>query len=803
MPAFLPIVSKFDNTGLKKGEAGLKKFSKIAGGIATAATAAVAGIAVAGVREFAKFDEALNKSTAIMGDVSDAMRDEMAQAARDVAKETRFAADEAAESFFFLASAGLDAEQQIAAMPQVAKFAQAGMFDMALATDLATDAQSALGLASDDAQENLNNLTRVTDVFVKANTLANTSVEQLAAAFTTKAGTALKTVGKDVEEGAAALAVFADQGIKGERAGTLLTNTIFGLTDIMKKAPDEAKALGIEIFDAEGNLKSFADVSENLTDVLGTMTKEQQISTISQLGLTKQAREGVFAMLGNADAIREYETALRDAGGTTEEVANKQLQTPAAQFDLLKSSVMDLLLEFKPLTLFLGDLAAGFRPIVDSLGPKVREFFERLTPSLETAGENFKNLGEAFKNGEETIGGVFTGIFEKIGEFFTGDGLGNFLEKLMELRQTIIFNLIEIIPAIAEGIAAALPSIVRTLADMIPTMLQNAIIIFEQLIEALNIVFPQIITALVESIPEMIDALMFQLPLIIQGAIDLFTGLLDGLIEVLPTVLEALIGAIPVIVEALVGALPKIVEGALELFLGLVTGLLDALPTILKTIIEIIPDITTQLVAMLPDIIEAAMDLWLGIITGLVDATPDILTAIIELIPEITTALLDQLPQLVQAGFDILKGIAEGILTNLPRIASELASSIGNAIRGGVERFFGIQSPSKLMMGIGHDIIAGLQKGIEDNQELAVGASLEMASNVKFASESAFDGLQTASAIDTRGPIETLREDRSAPSSFNITINAGTGTDPVSVGRAVVDAIKRYEATNGKVFASA
>jgi len=803
VPAFLPIVSKFDSSGLKKGESSLKNFSKIAGGIAAAAGAAVAGIAVAGVREFVKFDEALNKSTAIMGDVSDTLRTEMSSAARDVAKQTRFSAEEAAEAYFFLASAGLDAEQQISAMPQVAAFAQAGMFDMATATDLATDAQSALGLASDDAAENQKNLTRVTDVFVKANTLANTSVEQLAAAMTSKAGNALKTVGKDIEEGSATLAVFADQGIKGERAGTLLTNTLFGLTDNAEKNSGAFKELGIQVFDAEGGMRNMSDIASDVTTAFDGMSEEQKLAELSALGFTKQTREGVLALAGQGETLAEYEQAMRDAGGTTQEVAEKQLATPGAQFDLLKSSVKDLLLEFEPLAMFLGDLAEGFRPIVDSLGPKLREFFERITPSLENAGQSFKDLGQAFADGEATIGGVVSGIFEKMGEFFTGEGFKNFLDNLMELRQTIIFNLIEIIPAIAEGIAEALPEIVRTLVDIIPTMLENAIVIFEQLIAALNIVFPQIITALVESIPEMIDALMFQLPLIIQGAIDLFNGILEGFIEVLPTVIEAIVEAIPVIVEALIGAIPKIIEGALELFLGLVTGLLDALPVILKTIIEIIPDIVTQLVEMIPDIIEAGMELFLGIVTGLIDATPDILAAIIELIPEITGALLDELPALIEAGFQILTGIATGIMENLPRIAAELASSIGNAIRGGVESFFGIESPSKLMMGIGHDIIAGLQKGIEDNQELAVGASLEMASNVKFASESSFDGLQTASAIDTSGSIQTLREDRSAPSSFNITVNAGTGTDPVSVGRAVVDAIKRYEATNGKVFVSA
>lgn len=40
-------------------------------------------------------------------------------------------------------------------------------------------------------------------------------------------------------------------------------------------------------------------------------------------------------------------------------------------------------------------------------------------------------------------------------------------------------------------------------------------------------------------------------------------------------------------------------------------------------------------------------------------------------------------------------------------------------------------------------------------------------------------------------------------SSYNISINAGMGSDPVSIGREVVNAIKRYESVSGKVFASA
>ena len=379
-----PIIFKVDKKGLGDAESGLKQFGKAAAAVAAAATAALGGIAIASVKEFAKFDQALVKSQAIMGDLSDALKEDMETAARDVAKSTTFSAEQAAESFFFLASAGLDATAAVAAMPQVAKFAQAGMFDMALATDLATDAQSALGLSSKDAEENLSNLTRITDVFVKANTLANTSVEQLAVAFTTKAGTALKTVGKDVEEGAAALAVFADQGVKGEQAGTQLTNTIFGLTDRARKAPEAFEALGISVFDAEGNMKNFADIADDLGVAFEGMTTEQKLAELGALGFSKQARAGTLLLAGNGEALRRYEGELRNAGGTVDEISNNQLASFSNQLELAKSRLADVGISIgQALAPALLEMADELLPIVDELAPDFVEFFTSLKPAIK------------------------------------------------------------------------------------------------------------------------------------------------------------------------------------------------------------------------------------------------------------------------------------------------------------------------------------------------------------------------------------------------------------------------------------
>ena len=335
---FIRIVTKgaeLANKQMDRLGGGLSKVAGVAklAGVAFATTLAV-GISKA-VKQFVEFEDALNQSLAIMN-TTISQQHAMADAAREVAVSTRISSTEAAESFFFLASAGLDAQQSIAALPQVAAFAQAGMFDMSLATDLATDAQSALGLTVADAQQNLENLTRVTDVLVKANTLANASVQQFSEALTTKAGAALKVVNKDIEEGVAVLAAFADRGVKGAEAGDKLNQVLRDIPRATAKNSEEFAKLGLNMFDTEGNMKNVADIVEELDAVLGPMSDELKASTLDQLGLNRGVADAVKILSGAGDQIREYEKALRDSGGTTQEVADKQISSLAGQAEILR-----------------------------------------------------------------------------------------------------------------------------------------------------------------------------------------------------------------------------------------------------------------------------------------------------------------------------------------------------------------------------------------------------------------------------------------------------------------------------------
>jgi TP901 family phage tail tape measure protein len=299
----------------------------ILGPFSTAMGAGFGVAAVAGLAKMAKgadeFAGAMNRSLAIISNVSAGMRKEMELTAHSVAYNSKFSSKEAAEAYFFLASAGLDAKQSIAALPSVTKFAQAGNFDLAVATDLATDALSALGLKSVDAGKNTRNLQRVMDVLTKANTLANASVQQFSESLTTKAGAAMKLYGIDVEEGTAVLAAWADQGVKSQDAGTRFDIVLRDLTSkaILNAAAFEKAGIAVYEF---GEIRNIAAIVEDMERAMGKMTDRGKKATLMQLGFTNKTVSATASLIGMSDAIRQYEAGLRNADGTTDKVADNQ-----------------------------------------------------------------------------------------------------------------------------------------------------------------------------------------------------------------------------------------------------------------------------------------------------------------------------------------------------------------------------------------------------------------------------------------------------------------------------------------------
>jgi TP901 family phage tail tape measure protein len=732
-PIRLPIVSKFDDKGIRQAEKSLTNFGKNAGIALGAATAAVGAFGAMSVKAFADFDAEMTKSLAIMGDVSDSLRGEMAQAAREVAKETTFSANQAAESFFFLASAGLDATQSIAALPQVSKFAQAGMFDMALATDLLTDAQSALGLTVDDATANLTNLTRVSDVLVKANTLANASVEQFSTALTTKAGAALRSLGKEVEEGVAVLAAFADQGIKGEVAGTQLSIV---LRDLTTKAIDNRREFdryNVSVFDSAGEMRNMADIVGDLERALDGMSDETAKATLLQMGFSDKSLASLMALMGTSEAIREYEQSLKDAGGTTDEVSGKQLETFNAQLELLKSRFTDVMLSVgEGLTPTLMTFAEEMGPLIDQLAPALIGLFEEMAPVIE--------------------------------ELFTQ--LPGFIEELIPLIP-VVGDLATLVLSVAEAIMPVLSGVIEELAPILEG--------FSEVLAENGELFGALIVA---------GALFIGILRLMQAALIITGGAGATAAAGTSGFLGILFSGFGVIAAFIAGAVAIgialfNVDDQVKTSGGVITGLYETwarvtygIQVATKKMAEGVILFFQGMLNIIVDSINAVGERWSDTFgTGFTKmARVDFSAAIPDIVP------LEEYRRelgLIQNEFD-----------NMTFTPKNFTGGPGSFPLGAVDRRFGGRGAQGLDFGTGQAMPQRLFGMAPFSSEGISAQRFQFEQGI-----SGFPGLGTGQPADQR--------------KYEITVNAGMGTDPAQLGDEIYNILLQYDRYAAPVFASA
>jgi TP901 family phage tail tape measure protein len=157
-------------------------------------------------------------------------------------------------------------------------------------------------------------------------------------------------------------------------------------------------------------------------------------------------------------------------------------------------------------------------------------------------------------------------------------------------------------------------------------------------------------------------------------------------------------------------------------------------------------------------------------------------------------AVRDFAPTVLKWFRDLGGNIMDGLKNGIVGAATGFVTAIRDAVKGGVDavkRLLKIQSPSRVFMGIGENVVAGYIKGVE---------------GMNNALDQTMSGFSMDQTVQLNGGVAAASATSGAPSLapvYNINVNAGMGTDGAQVGREIVDAIKRYERTSGPVFASA
>lgn len=199
--------------------------------------------------------------------------------AREMGRSTAFSASQAADGLNYMALAGWDADTSMAMLPDVLNLAAAGSMELARASDMVTNAQSAFGLEIDQTKDMINQM-------AKASSTCNTSVEQLGDAMLTVGGTARGLKG-GTQEMAQVLGIMADNSIFASEAGTHLRNIMLAMNPTTDAAKEAFKRLDFSAYDSNGSLREMSDIFGELSVKLSSMSDQDRLSTLSDIFMSQ------------------------------------------------------------------------------------------------------------------------------------------------------------------------------------------------------------------------------------------------------------------------------------------------------------------------------------------------------------------------------------------------------------------------------------------------------------------------------------------------------------------------------------
>ncbi len=184
-----------------------------------------------------------------------------------LAATTKFTASEVAEGAKFLGQAGLSAQEVITSLPAVLNLSMAGFVDLGRSAEIAADFMNGFQLRGQE-------LSRVVDVLTKSEVVANTTLLQLANAFSFATPVA-SALGQSIEDTATVLSLLSNSGIKASRAGTGLAQILSGLirdtgktAALMERYGSSFEKVNPQVVSIIDILKEFKAVNVSAADIL-------------------------------------------------------------------------------------------------------------------------------------------------------------------------------------------------------------------------------------------------------------------------------------------------------------------------------------------------------------------------------------------------------------------------------------------------------------------------------------------------------------------------------------------------------
>lgn len=773
-------------------------------------TAGVTALGTASVTTAANFESAMSQVQATMGITKDSMStvngesvntmNALSNLAKEMGSKTAFSASECAEALNYLALAGYDTQQMCDTLPTVLNLAAAGDIQLASASDMVTDAMSALGMGVGEAGT-------MVDQMAKTASTTNTSVAQLGEGILTIGATA-KSIKGGTAELNTALGILANNGIKGAEGGTHLRNIILSLQSPTDAAAKQMEALGISVYDSEGNMRSLNDILGDLNTSMDGMTSAEKSNIISTI-FNKTDLSSVNALLANTGSTwDDLQQKITDSGGAAQQMADTQLDNLQGQITILKSALEGLAISFGELLMpaikqivgwvqkfvdFLNSLDEGTKKtvvtialLVAALGPvlivigkvisavgTIMTIVPKIAGVINTVKGAFAALNTTMLANPIVL--IIAAIAALVAAFIylwnNCDGFRQFWIDLWENVKLVAITVWNAIKEFFSQVWEAIKMIFSTVFEVIKTLVTTYFNLYKTIIETVINVIKTVITTVWEAIKGVFTTVFEVIKTIVTTYFNIYKTIIQTVLTVIQTVITTVwntiktvittvLNAIKTVFSTIWNAIKTIISAVVSGIKGLITGdftaVKNSITTIMNTIKSTISTIWNTIKSTVSTVLGAIKSAVTSVFTGIVNAVKgamgNVLNAVKTGFSNVKSHITGLASQAFTWGKDLVMGIVNGIKSCIGAVG-DAVKSVADKIKSFLHFSVPDEGPLTDYESWMPDFMGGLAKGIEKSKGMVAkaieGVSQDMIVSPNVSGMETIAGMQTSEQSST------------------------------------------------------
>lgn len=638
---------KLNWEGLKKGGSATKALGE---GITELGSSMTLGLTVpivaaggAATSVAANFDDAMSQVQGALGGASEDM-DGLRDLALQLGADTVFSATESAQAMVELAKGGLtEAQIKGGALAASMDLAAAGQLNLADAAATTVQMMGSFGLGAGDA-------TRIANALAGAANASSADVSDLTQAMSQCSAQAA-LAGWSLEDTAAALALFADHGVKGSDAGTSLKTMLQRLSAPTDQAAEAIAAYGLNIRDSNGKMKDISGIADELTGKLGSLSDAERDAALQTIFGSDASRAAAILMQSGSEGLAKYIAATNDATAA-ETMANAQK----------------------------GELSWALENMGGAVESAAIAFGTALAPAITAVAGVIGNVAEAFAS---LPAGVQTGIAVVLA-----------LVAALGPLLMVIGSVVAALPAISEGFAVlggALAIPLAPAAAVVAAIAAIAAAIYAAWTTSET--FRAAVMAGVDAISSKVQEICAFLAPYVQAFLDQIVSTVQVAMDTLGPIIGAVLTVIVSTVVPILTSIMDTVAQVLAVILATVTNVMAAVSTVIQgawtliqgifqTVLGVILAVTTGDFTMLQQGVSNILNGLASIVSGVLQGIASVFSGQWNAIRAVVTGVCNAVSGAVSGAFNGIKSVIDSTMNGAKNTVSGALGAISGFFAG-------------------------------------------------------------------------------------------------------------------------